>query len=120
MSNKQALVMAVGTHGLWKTRLREAVSTGKLDVSVSEVSAEGKCAFGKWLLDPATSQDLVSSHGQTVRRLHAEFHKIAGNIAQLAISGKKREADNLLVENGEFANASARLTRAMMAWRDSL
>ena len=53
-----------------------------------------------------------------VQKLHAEFHKAAAQVLQLALQGKKTEAEKLLA-HGAFPDVSARLTSAMMHWQKS-
>jgi len=49
------------------------------------------------------------------------FTRSQARLSSLQLSEKKRHAENLLVDGGEFANASSNLPPlAMMAWRDSL
>ena len=52
--------------------------------------------------------------------MHAQFHKAAARVAELAVAGKTREAEEMLSISSEFSALSARLTRAMMEWKDAL
>ncbi|MEK7775039.1 MAG: CZB domain-containing protein [Candidatus Zixiibacteriota bacterium] len=111
---------AIGAHGLWKTRLKVAIDTGKLDASPSEIKMNNHCAFGKWLYGSSlTAQDKASKHYLTISELHSQFHKIAAQIAELALAGRKAEAETLLSHKGEFATVSAKLTSALMDWKKS-
>lgn len=118
MVNIDELDRAIGAHGMWKTRLKAAIDRGSIDVAVQVIEADRQCAFGKWLhgstLSPA---DKATSHYQTVRELHAEFHKTAARVARLAIDGKKKEAREMMDLAGEYTALSGKLTRAMMDWR---
>ncbi len=118
MVNIDELDRAIGAHGMWKTRLKAAIDRGSIDVAVQVIEADRECVFGKWLhgstLSPA---DKATSHYQTVRELHAEFHKTAARVARLAIDGKKKEARAMMDLAGEYTALSGKLTRAMMDWR---
>jgi len=119
MNIKDAIKQAVGAHGIWKSRLRTAIQTGKLDMPVEQIASESTCDFGKWLLSPEMSSELSKSNVQNVRKLHAQFHRIAGRAAEFALSGKRTEAENLIADGGEYVKVSTELTLALKAWRES-
>jgi len=117
----QEIDKAIGAHGMWKTRLKQAIDTGKLDVSPSEIRMKDHCPFGKWLHGPAFSaQDKTSPHYKTVIELHTQFHQAAAKIAELAIAGKKSEAEKLLASGSEFVSISSKLTMTLSTWKKSL
>ncbi len=117
MSLKDEIKNAVGMHGMWKKKLKSAVDSGKIDVQISAIKTDNQCRFGKWLYGPTiTEKQRNSSHYQNVRELHAVFHEKASEVAQLVLSGHKAAAMRMLEVNGEFSEASAALTAAMLAW----
>jgi hypothetical protein len=120
MSLKEEITKAIGAHGMWKARLRTAIDTGKSDVTAADVGKDNACAFGQWLygstLDPAARS---SGDFKEVQKLHAEFHKVASQVLQLALQGKKAEADKMMVQDSVFSDVSGRLTSAMMHWQKS-
>ena len=108
---------AIGDHGIWKKKLKSAVDTGKIDVTISAIKSDNSCNFGKWLHGPATAENQKDSgHYQKVHDLHAAFHEKAAKVAQLAIEGNKVAAMKMLDVNGEYVEVSATLTAAMIAW----
>ncbi|MCL4470649.1 MAG: CZB domain-containing protein [Sulfuricella sp.] len=116
MANIQEIDKAIGAHSLWKARLKSAISTGKSEVPVATIKVDNQCAFGQWLYGQTLSaSDKTTPDYKTVKDLHAEFHKVAARVAELATSGKQAEADQVL--SHEFAAASLKLTTAMMEWR---
>jgi methyl-accepting chemotaxis protein len=118
MANIEELDKAIGAHGMWKARLKTAIETGKTEVPVETIRQDNQCAFGKWLYGTTlTSVDKASSHYKTVRALHAEFHKTAARLTELALGGKKAEAEAMLALGGEYAGISGKLTQAMLAWK---
>ncbi|MCC6208727.1 MAG: CZB domain-containing protein [Gammaproteobacteria bacterium] len=118
MINKDEIDKAIGAHGMWKSRLKQTIETGKSDTSVDTIRQDTQCNFGKWLNGGSLSAaDKSSASYRTVRDLHAEFHKSAAHVAELAITGHKEEASKLLAFGGEFASVSSRLTSAMMDWK---
>ncbi len=110
---------AIGAHGTWKLRLKEAILAGSSALSAEVVRRDDACEFGKWFHAlPQAERSTVE--GRTVQSLHAEFHKIVASILELALAAKKREAEKELENGSKFAELSASLTRAMMTWKDSL
>lgn len=121
MADKAEIDKAIGAHGMWKSRLRQAVDTGKFDTPVETVRADDQCAFGKWLYGPTlTNTDKASPLYKTVHELHAEFHKMAARVAEHALAGNKGAAESLLSSSGEYALISAKLTQAMVNWKNKL
>jgi len=117
MKFKEEIEDAVGAHGVWKKKLKRAITAGKIDVDIATIKVDKQCDFGKWLYGPTiTERQKNSEHYHKVQELHAVFHEKAAKVAQLAISGEKAYAMKMLEANGEFTVASAELTTSMMAW----
>lgn len=51
-----------------------------------------------------------------VRALHAEFHRQAGQVLTLALSGRKPEAQAAMEPKGSFTLASNQLTDELVGW----
>jgi len=110
---------AIGNHARWMSLLRDAILQAPPTVDVTEVQAEDQCEFGKWLHGSRLSgEDRASAVYQEVNRLHADFHRLAAQVVELAVSGKPRDAYDLLY--GEYITMSGRLAIAMRAWQDKL
>lgn len=108
---------AIGDHGIWKKKLKSAVDTGIIDIEISSIRSDDSCDFGKWLHRPSTTVHLKDSmHYQRVHDLHAQFHEKAALVAKHAVAGDKAAAQKMLDVNGEYVEASATLTTAMLAW----
>ena len=110
---------AIGAHGAWKMRLAVAINTGQFDGDPSAVRCDDKCAFGKWIhgpeIDAATRQGMPY---QVIRRLHADFHKCAGDVLSHALTGRPDDARALM--KGEYNERSEKLTRALNKWKREL
>ena len=120
MTSKEEIDKAIAAHGMWKTRLKQAIDTGEIDLPVATIRTDDHCVFGKWLNGPThTAVDKASDHYKTVKQLHAEFHKIAAGVAELAVAGHKKEAVKIISLGGEYASVSAKLTAAMKEWKKS-
>ena len=116
MANIQEIDKAIAAHGMWKVRLKSAISTGTSEMPVATIRTDNQCAFGQWLYGQTLSaSDKATPNYKTVKDLHAEFHKVAAKVAEFALSGKKDEAENVL--SHEFAATSVKLTAAMMEWK---
>lgn len=110
---------ALEAHGAWRLKLTSAIRTGQLDTPPQEIACDDKCAFGKWLYGPSIDGETKRRKPyQVTRRLHAEFHQVAGQIAQLVEDGKQSEAYALL--DRDFIASSETLSRALTKWRGEL
>lgn len=114
---KEDIKTAISAHGAWKARLKTAIDSGKIETPIATIRQDNQCIFGKWLYGSTITAEVRSSPNyKTARELHADFHKAAGEVAELATAGKKAEAEKMLALGGKYADASAKLTTAMMAW----
>jgi methyl-accepting chemotaxis protein len=117
---REALDNAIAAHGQWKARrLAQALGTGKLETPVATIRTDNQCAFGKWLHGGSVSH-ADSPYYKTTKDLHAEFHQTAARVAELAMGGRKAEAEKLMAVDGEYANISGKLTSALLGWKRSL
>lgn len=120
MAKTEEIDSAIGAHGMWKSRLKIAIDTGKSEVPVEVIRQDNQCIFGKWLYGSSlTAVDKSSTHYKTVKDLHAAFHKTAAQVAELALAGKKAEAEKLMGLGGEYSTVSSKLTQAMLEWKKS-
>ena len=119
MDDVAGIELAIQAHAQWMSHLRQAVLDALSGIDVQSIRADSLCEFGKWLHGPSLSaDDRQTDHYLEVRRLHAEFHELAGRIVELAAAGQVAEAYTLLY--GEYITLSGRLILAMRAWQASL
>ena len=118
MAAVEEINKAIGAHGMWKQRLREAINTGTSDFTVERVRPDSLCDFGKWLYS-LPAHDQASLHWKTVRELHGKFHLAAAHVLGLAVGGHKQHAERELDTGSNFTKISAELTSAMMKWKSS-
>ena len=120
MKTIEEIDKAIAAHGMWKTRLKQAIDTREVDIPVEMIRTDNNCIFGKWLNGPTlTASDKASDHYKSVKHLHAEFHTIAARVAELALAGNRREAEKMISLGGEYASVSSKLTAAMKAWKNN-
>ena len=119
MITKEAIDSALNQHELWKERLKEAIKTGQSEFQVIVVKRDNACKFGKWLYGIS---DAEKSHREykNIRDLHAEFHRIAGEILDLALKGDKDEALKRLEQGGNYQRISSRLVFVLNDWKGKL
>lgn len=120
MSVYDEIDKAISAHGMWKHKLRSAIDTRECESTPDKVKMDNNCAFGKWLherIDPSVKS---SPYYSEIVNLHAQFHKEAGTILELALDGDKDQANKLMGLGQKFSKCSAALTRKMTEWKDSL
>jgi ubiquitin len=95
------------------------IESSKIDTPVETIRRDDQCEFGKWLHGATlTTSDKATAHYKTVTDLHAQFHKTAARVVELALTGRKSEAETMMILGGEYAVISARLTQAMLNWKE--
>ncbi|WP_143338160.1 methyl-accepting chemotaxis protein [Demequina sp. NBRC 110054] len=114
-STERQITRAIGAHGLWKKRVREAISAGRHSEDLTKVGRDDACAFGRWLATDG-SRDSNGFH-ETSRAQHATFHREAAAVLRMLDSGRRAEAAAALEPGGALAEASRLLTATMLQWR---
>lgn len=115
-NDQKQITAALAAHGQWKARLRTAIAEGKCDLTVTIALRDDQCAFGKWLHGEASPELRSSAHYSSCKQLHAEFHRAAGEVLQLALAGKKAEAEAKLASGTPFTGTSMKLTLELSNW----
>ena len=116
MSTKDAISKGIGAHGMWKQRLVTAINTGESEWTPAIVCQDNQCDFGKWLYS-CSAQEKSSPHFNKVKGLHANFHVSAAKVLELALSGKKSEAEDAIKSGNDYMDTSVALTKEMMSWK---
>ena len=116
MVDTSQIERGIAAHARWKYRLFDAVNTGKSESTVQGTRSDDQCEFGKWLASLPPSER-SSEHCTKVTALHAEFHKAASEVLELALSARKEEAEAAIALGSRFSLISSNLTMAMSAWK---
>ena len=111
--NARPIDKAIGAHGAWKQKLIEVTEGHHSDLKVETVRADDACEFGKWLYSLPSSARTTEA-GKRVHSLHADFHKTAADVLELALAGRKEETHAALSRGSQFALLSSKLTLAMV------
>ncbi|MDH5445802.1 MAG: CZB domain-containing protein [Gammaproteobacteria bacterium] len=119
MSTKNAIVKGIAAHGLWKQRLIDAINTGTSEWTPDIVCQDNQCEFGKWLYS-CSHDEKSSPHYETIRNLHADFHKSAAQVLDLALKGNTNEAQDNISSASKYSETSRNLTREMMNWKSEI
>lgn len=71
---------AIEAHLAWRRRLEAAITDKSIGgYEIHTVAADNNCKLGKWLLDDAKRFAQLPEY-QALRRAHAEFHLVCGDI----------------------------------------
>lgn len=110
-----SLHMALEAHEAWKQQMVEAVANKNADLSLTELRNAEVSAFGQFLMSlPADVTQ--SDHMKEVRRLHADLHDRAVDVALMVKQGKHDQARQTL-STGAFPQTSAALNQALVRWQ---
>jgi hypothetical protein len=112
-----ALDAAAEAHGKWLTRLRTATRLGASEFTPDIVKADDRCDFGRWLYGDFPEVLKGTPAFEEIRRKHAEFHRAAAHILELAIAGQKDEALRLMAHEGDFMLLSGSLLLTLRGLR---
>ncbi len=119
MTAKDQIASAIAAHQEWKARLIHAIQQGSSDYQPTIVEKDDQCALGHWLCD-CDPELLQSIHYQTVRQLHADFHREAARILELALNGQRGQACLALGLGSQYVKISSALVLEMRKWERDL
>ncbi len=110
---------AIQAHIDWKMKLTNYIGKpdGTLDSKV--VCKDNNCALGKWI--HGAGANYRKSHQlifDSLKSSHAEFHRTAGEVVELANSGRKKEALILVAPTGRYGTASKKTVGIIEQLRD--
>jgi len=116
MSLENEITKGIGAHGKWKQRILSAIQSEQSEWEPEKVCQDDQCDFGKWL-HACSPQDKASSHYENVKQTHAQFHKVAGGVLEMALTGDREQAESAVNMDSEYRRLSGKLTSEMMAWK---
>ncbi len=106
---------ALRSHNSWKPRLLSSIATGKADIPPTIAACDDRCDFGRWLYSPEVGPQIRTSVSyQVIRRLHADFHRSAGQVIRCAVDGDAAKAAAML--ESDFAEKAQKLDRGLTKW----
>lgn len=111
---KDQILAAIKAHGEWKFRLRSAINTGKSEWTPHDIQPDNRCVFGQWLHGREIPAEAKNACYFKAIELHANFHRLASKILDMALKGQKEEALKMI--EGEYAQLSNDLKQTLMHW----
>lgn len=115
MTHADEIKKAIATHSLWKSRLGQAIDSGRSQWSVEEIAAADQCELGRWLQSvEATGEYAVRI--ERLRELHRKFHREAAQVLQLTHGGQNGVAKMAMAAGSPFDRLTNELTRELMLW----
>ncbi|MFH7811998.1 MULTISPECIES: methyl-accepting chemotaxis protein [Acetobacter] len=113
------LSSALIAHAEWKAKLRTAIMRRqKLDAQT--IAKDNCCMLGKWLYGPARQDYKNMPEFEFCRQKHAEFHRAAGEVAEVINDGYYDEATAMLKAHTPYAEASRSTGAAIMKLKEML
>lgn len=119
MIDKIEIDLAISSHVVWRTKLKQLLIAGERDADVDSIRRDDCCTFGKWL-NSLEADEQTDAHVKKVRTLHAAFHLAAGEVAELAAARDVDSAEAMLSPTGKYTAASESLLLALEDWRAGL
>ena len=117
MTMSEQINNAIIAHCEWVEKLRVAIESGQIDISVETAIQDNVCPFGQWLYGDTIPETAKALPGyQSVLRLHARFHEFAATILSIAISGNRDDAFNRIIKSSDYAITSHMLTLSLKLW----
>ena len=109
MDQSEKIDAAIEAHAQWAVSLRMAIVQGGSEFTPEAVRSDKNCEFGKWFYGDFPAQFKKLPIYQEIKELHANFHKEAAKVLELALQKKREEALNLMDIHSEFKRLSIAL-----------
>jgi len=100
---------AIEAHVRWKVRLEAHIAgNGTEELSPEIVGRDDQCVLGKWIHGSGGTAYASHPGFDELRETHAQFHRNAARIIELANAGNTEQAMASL-NQGEYASCSAKV-----------
>ena len=118
MSIIEQIEDAIQVHCAWAEQLKDAIETGLSVTTVAEAARVDLCAFGRWLYG-RTIPDYAKVHNgyDNAVQIHAEFHRCAAGVLDLALTGRGAEAIKAMDNASPYTSTSVMLVLTLRAWQ---
>jgi hypothetical protein len=91
------LARAITTHQDYKIRLSLFVLTGAGEAPNPETcSQDNRCELGQWILGEGTERFGATPEHASLKAIHTQFHRCAGQVIRAALEGDRMRAQKLL------------------------
>ena len=112
----QEISQAIDFHLFLKLQMREAVATGKSRHTVEGLCRDDQSKLGKWLYNLDDSVK-ATPQWKCVRDLHVDFHREAGRVLEIALSGDAASARSAISYSSHYAGIARRFESELTAWK---
>lgn len=110
---------AITKHAEWKVKFRSAMGK-KEQLDAGAIRLDNRCDLGKWLHGEGKVSHGSAADFSALVTKHAEFHKVAGKVAEVINTGNYEQAEKMLASNTEYAQASLNVAGAIASLKKHL
>ncbi len=109
---------AIRAHANWRLRFSTYCQSNQKETADNQTLAQDNaCELGKWLYGEGKKYS-SDPHFRELIRIHALFHRSAAEIAAMAQSGRRKEAEALLNSNeSQYTKTSIQVVGTLMKLR---
>ena len=118
MITKEEIDAVLAAHAAWKARFRNFLA-GKTGMDIATLGDTEHCAFGSWL-DSYGAKLLKKEQFEEIGALHAEFHKVAGDIVSRLKGRDYDGAHAAVAAGGSLEQASGALAARLLTLKSTL
>ena|ERR1035437_267291 len=86
---------AISAHEQWVFKFKNAISTAST-LDAATIAKDNCCEFGKWLYGEGRSMHGHRARFSDIIERHAEFHKLAGKVAEAVNAKQYKEAQDMI------------------------
>jgi len=110
---------AITKHAEWKVKFRSAMGK-KEQLDAGAIRLDNRCDLGKWLHGDGHASLGSNADFSALVMKHAEFHKVAGKVAEVINAGNYAQAEKMLAPDTEYAQASMNVAGAIVSLKKHL
>ncbi len=107
---------AIRAHGQWKQKLRLALKRHE-SVDAATLRRDDQCAMGRWLGGEGRMRCGAHPLFAELVETHAQFHRAAGDVAEVVNRGDAKGAEALMAAGTPFAETSGKVGEIAMRLR---
>lgn len=118
MITREEIDAVLAAHAAWKARFHDFL-VGRSGLDIATLGTTDHCAFGNWL-DRYGAKYLPKAQYEEIAALHAEFHRVAAEVAEKLKRHDFAGAHALIAQGGKLDHASGALAARLLKVKDAL
>jgi len=118
MITREEIDAVLAAHASWKARFHDYL-VGRAGLDIATLGTTDHCAFGNWL-DRYGAKYLKQAQYREIDALHAEFHRVAAEVADKLKSRDFAGAHALIAQGGKLEQASGALAARLLQVKNTL